>query len=74
MQGMIDAYGRRYHHLKAPRQMNWKPTLGTVLVEVVHGELTLELSVSPMEATVLMHFQTKTRWGLDELAQEMGIS
>jgi anaphase-promoting complex subunit 2 len=46
----------------------------TVQVEVMHGELELELSVSPIEATVVMHFQTKERWGLDELAREMGVT
>lgn len=74
MKEMMDAYGKRYHHLKAPRQMHWKPTLGTVQLEVMHGDIELELSVSPVEATVLMHFQTKHRWGLDELASEMGVT
>ena len=74
MKTMMEAYGKRYHHLKAPRQMNWRPTLGTVQVEVMHGEIELELSVSPIEATVLMHFQTKERWGLQELATEMGVT
>ena len=71
---MIDAYSKRYHHLKAPRQLMWRPTLGMVEVEVMRGELELQLSVSTMEAAVLSHFQRKDRWGQDELAGEMGIN
>ena len=74
MQSMMDAYGKRYHHLKAPRQMRWKPTLGTVVVEVMRGDIEIELSVSPIEAAVLTQFQTKERWGMDELAAELGIT
>ena len=74
MKNMIDAYSKRYHHLKAPRQLMWRPTLGTVEVEVMRGELELQLSVSTMEAAVLSHFQRKDRWGQDELAAEMGIN
>jgi hypothetical protein len=32
-----------------------------VQVQVVHGEVEVELSVSPIEATVLTHFQSKAR-------------
>ena len=74
MKNMIDAYSKRYHHLKAPRQLMWRPTLGMVEVEVMRGELELQLSVSTMEAAVLSHFQRKDRWGQDELAAEMGIN
>ena len=73
MREMTDAYGKRYHHLKAPRQMNWKPTLGTVQVEVMRGEIEVEISVSPVEAALLTHFQTKERWGMEELARELGV-
>ena len=57
MQSMMDAYGKRYHHLKAPRQMRWKPTLGTVVVEVMRGDIEIELSLG-------LVFQRKTKVNL----------
>ena len=74
MKNMLDAYSKRYHHLKAPRQLMWRPTLGTVEVEIMRGDFELTLSVSTMEAAVLQHFTRKERWGQDDLAAEMGIN
>ena len=74
MKNMLDAYSKRYHHLKAPRQLMWRPTLGTVEVEIMRGDFELTISVSTMEAAVLQHFTRKERWGQDDLAAEMGIN
>ncbi|CAM9692673.1 unnamed protein product, partial [Chrysoparadoxa australica] len=41
---------------------------GSVQLELVFGEVTREFDVSPLHATLIMHFQDKDRWSLDELA------
>ena len=74
MMSEVGAPGMSNLRCSAPRQLMWRPTLGTVEVEVMRGELELQLSVSTMEAAVLSHFQRKDRWGQDELAAEMGIN
>ncbi len=71
MRAMTDAYERRYHHLKAPRVMRWKPALGTVRVEAMFGEIEVEVDVGPIEAAVLFCFQRKRSWELSELASEL---
>jgi anaphase-promoting complex subunit 2 len=52
----------------------WRPTLGTVEVEIMRGDFELTISVSTMEAAVLQHFTRQERWGQDDLAAEMGIN
>lgn len=46
VQAMLDTYGAKYRSLKAPRKLQWKPSLGTVSLELAIGDQTLEFSVS----------------------------
>ncbi|VVC94836.1 unnamed protein product [Leptidea sinapis] len=69
----FDAYTKSYEALKGNRTLNWKPHLGNVNIEIEIGEKKLELTVSPFNATVIMHFQSKPEWSLDELHQVMKV-
>ena len=45
VQSMLQTYGFKYHSLKAPRELQWKPNLGTVSLEVMIGTDCLEFNV-----------------------------
>ena len=45
--------------LKGMRTLNWKTNLGLVNLEIELKDRKLSLSVSPIHATIIMHFQDK---------------
>ena len=55
----MDEYTRGFEALKGMRTLRWKPHLGLVEVEVELADRTLSLSVTPAQATAIMHFQEK---------------
>ena len=51
--------------MKAPRQLVWRHTAGLVKLAVTLDDRRLELSVSPLHATILLHFKASLPlWGL----------
>lgn len=69
----LEAYTKSFEALKGNRTLSWKPHLGNVNIEIEIGNKKLDLTVSPFNATVIMHFQNKTEWSLDELHQVMKV-
>ena len=59
---MLDTYASKYHDLKAPRKLKWKPALGSVTLSVRVGADTVDLTVTPLHATIIMHFQASAAW------------
>lgn len=57
VQAMLDTYGSKYHDLKAPRKLKWRPALGSVTLTIRVGSDTMDLTVTPLHATIIMHFQ-----------------
>ncbi len=46
---------------QAMRTLSWKPHLGSVILDVELEDRTLDnLSVSPIQAAIIMHFQEKS--------------
>ena len=43
--------------MKAPRQLLWRHMAGLVKLAVTLDDRRLELSVSPLHATILLHFK-----------------
>ncbi|XP_077299821.1 anaphase promoting complex subunit morula [Arctopsyche grandis] len=69
----LEIYTKAFEALKGNRTLNWKPHLGTVNIEIEIGDKTMDLNVSPMQATIIMHFQEKPEWYLDDLSQVMKV-
>lgn len=67
----VAEYTRAYETLKASRTLCFKTHLGVVDLEIEVGDRVLNLSVSPVHATILMHFQDKSCWELEELSKVM---
>lgn len=58
----MDEYTKGFEALKGMRTLRWKPHLGLVNIDVELADRTLSLSVTPAQATALMHFQDKGMW------------
>lgn len=69
----MEAYTHRYEKLKAMRTLSWKPHLGSVTLEVeLEDRVLTNLSVSPIQAAIILHFQEKSSWMLEELSMKLG--
>ncbi|XP_061459811.1 anaphase-promoting complex subunit 2 [Rhineura floridana] len=69
----MEAYSKKYEKLKAMRTLNWKHHLGLVYLDVELADRTLSLSVSPVQAAIILHFQSKGTWTLQELSEVLKV-
>lgn len=67
----LKKYTAAFETLKGNRTLVWKPHLGLVNMEVTLKDRTLEFTVSPVHATILWHFQDKSKWTINELSSTM---
>ncbi|XP_046844208.1 anaphase-promoting complex subunit 2-like [Xenia sp. Carnegie-2017] len=67
----MDMYTEQFKSLKGSRTLEWKAHLGSVDLELEFEDRTLSFNVSPSRAAVIMYFQEKSRWHLDELSSTM---
>ncbi len=74
VEASLTAYAQSYHALKTPRKLQWKRHLGTVELDVAVGSKTLQLSVTPAQASLLLHFNGQATLPLAKLAQLMGVA
>ncbi|KAJ3601001.1 hypothetical protein NHX12_031974 [Muraenolepis orangiensis] len=71
----MEAYTHRYEKLKAMRTLSWKPHLGSVTLDVeLEDRVLTNLTVSPIHAAIILHFQDKSSWSLEELSAKLGVS
>ncbi|KAL3276147.1 hypothetical protein HHI36_020866 [Cryptolaemus montrouzieri] len=69
----MKSYTTAFEALKGSRTLCWKNHLGIVDMEIEVGDRILLVFVSPIHATIMMHFQDKTKWTLDELSKAMQV-
>ncbi|XP_053138674.1 anaphase-promoting complex subunit 2 isoform X1 [Hemicordylus capensis] len=69
----MEAYSKKYEKLKAMRTLNWKHHLGLVNLDVELADRSLSLSVSPVHAAIILHFQSKSTWTLEELSEVLKV-
>ncbi|OCT66856.1 anaphase-promoting complex subunit 2 [Xenopus laevis] len=69
----MDIYTKKYEKLKAMRTLNWKHHLGLVVLDVELADRTLSFPVSPVHAAIILHFQNKSMWTLDELSEVLKV-
>ncbi len=67
-------FEKQFMHVKAPRKLVWKPSLGCVTLDVVFTDKTVrDVKCSPIAATVLMAFSDKKQHALSSLSSQLGI-
>ncbi|XP_051961159.1 anaphase-promoting complex subunit 2 [Xyrauchen texanus] len=70
----MEDYTHRFEKLKAMRTLRWKPHLGSVTLDVELEDRTIpNLTVSPIHAAIILHFQDKGTWTLEELSGVLGV-
>lgn len=70
----MEDYTHRFEKLKAMRTLRWKPHLGSVTLDVELEDRTIaNLTVSPIHAAIILHFQDKATWTLEELSGVLGV-
>ena len=74
IEAMMRTFGHKYHALKTPRVLKWKPNLGTVSLTLTTSETDIEYNVSPLHAAILLKFESEADWSPAELAKDLGVS
>ncbi|GLH11361.1 Anaphase-promoting complex subunit 2 [Gryllus bimaculatus] len=69
----LQTYTKAFETLKGNRTLCWKPHLGSVTLEIELKDRKLNLTVSPIHATIIWHFQSKNQWTVEELSQIMHV-
>lgn len=70
----MEDYTHRFEKLKAMRTLRWKPQLGSVTLDLELEDRTItDLTVSPIHAAIILHFQDKGTWTLEELSGVLGV-
>uniref|UniRef100_A0A8C1UNG3 Anaphase-promoting complex subunit 2 n=1 Tax=Cyprinus carpio TaxID=7962 RepID=A0A8C1UNG3_CYPCA len=70
----MEDYTHRFEKLKAMRTLRWKPHLGSVTLDVELEDRTIaNLTVTPIHAAIILHFQEKGTWTLEELSGVLGV-
>ncbi|ONK64542.1 uncharacterized protein A4U43_C07F27180 [Asparagus officinalis] len=70
---LLSDYSKRFHEIKTPRKLLWKKNLGTVKLELQFEDRTIQFTVTPVHATIIMQFQEQTSWTSTNLAAAIGI-
>ncbi|XP_076171887.1 anaphase promoting complex subunit morula [Ptiloglossa arizonensis] len=71
VQNQLHKYVNAFETLKGNRTLCWKPHLGNVTLEIELKDRKLDINVTPIHATIILHFQDKKEWTLEELAEVM---
>eukprot|EP01012_Entosiphon_sulcatum_P033947 TRINITY_DN4299_c0_g1_i4.p1 TRINITY_DN4299_c0_g1~~TRINITY_DN4299_c0_g1_i4.p1 ORF type:complete len:907 (+),score=178.65 TRINITY_DN4299_c0_g1_i4:71-2791(+) len=70
---MQEDFTKQYCALKAPRTLQWLQPLGMVSLELEIGGSCVRCSVSPVQATLILHFADRSQWSATDLSTAMEV-
>ena len=73
LQSILDTFSAQYRVFKHSRSLEWYPTLGRLNMTIELADRTLQLEVTPLQATLLYHFQKQSIWNLLPLLTELDV-
>ncbi|KMZ69241.1 Anaphase-promoting complex subunit 2 [Zostera marina] len=73
MDAVLTDYANRFHEIKRPRKLSWLKNHGTVKLELQFEGRTLQFSVAPIHAVIIMKFQEQMSWSSNDIADSIGI-
>lgn len=73
MDELLSHYAKRFHEIKTPRKLLWKKNLGTVKLELQFEDRSVQFTVAPVHAVIIMQFQEQTIWTSKNLAATIGV-
>ncbi|XP_025096044.1 LOW QUALITY PROTEIN: anaphase-promoting complex subunit 2-like [Pomacea canaliculata] len=74
LQKSLDAYTQQYEMLKGNRTLCWKPHLGTMNIDIELKDQTLNFTVSPVHAAIIMQFQQQAQWTVEDLGRTLEMT
>ncbi len=67
-------FSETFERLKDPRKLIWQSGLGSVALNLTFDDgRTLEISVSPLQASILLLYDKKKKWPVRELHKELDV-
>ncbi|XP_057950012.1 anaphase-promoting complex subunit 2 isoform X2 [Malania oleifera] len=70
---LLSDYARRFNEIKTPRKLLWKKNLGTVKLELQFEDRSVQFTVAPVHAAIIMQFQDQKSWTSQNLASAVGV-
>ncbi|XAR65216.1 hypothetical protein NMG60_11009256 [Bertholletia excelsa] len=70
---LLSDYAKRFNEIKTPRKLLWKKNLGTVKLELQFEDRSLQFTVTPVHASIIMQFQEQISWNSKNLAAAVGV-
>jgi anaphase-promoting complex subunit 2 len=70
---VFEKYKKAYEDYKGNRTLIWTPLNGKVTIEIEINDKKLEMTVTPVQATIIIHFQEQKEWELEKLSTKMNI-
>lgn len=74
VQKQFSIYTKHYEAYKGNRTLCWSALNGKVQLEVQLADKTLDLTVTPAQATIILHFENQSVWKINELGQVMKVN
>ncbi|KAL3869262.1 hypothetical protein ACJMK2_041966 [Sinanodonta woodiana] len=71
MQKLLEAYTKKFEALKGNRTLQWKSHLGLMNIDIELKDRTINFKVSPVHAAIIMQFQEKNKWTVEELSKTL---
>ena len=69
----LDRYTKAFEAIKGNRTLVWKTHLGFANIDLEIGKEKRNLTVSPVHAAIIYHFQEKAEWTSEELSLSLKI-
>ena len=73
LQEILNYYTTQYKTFKHSRSLEWYPNLGLLNITIELLDRKLHLDVTPLQATVLYHFDEQPIWSLFPLATKLDV-
>ena len=69
----LERYTKAFEAMKGNRTLVWKTHLGFANIDLEIGKEKKNLTVSPVHAAIIYHFQEKAEWSAEELSLSLKI-
>lgn len=69
----LESYTKAFEAMKGNRTLVWKTHLGFANIDLEIGKEKRNLTVSPVHAAIIYHFQEKAEWTAEELSLSLKI-
>ena len=69
----LEGYTKGFEAMKGNRTLVWKTHLGFANIDLEIGKEKRNMTVTPVQAAIIYHFQEKAEWTAEELSQTLKI-